>query len=136
MGGLVLDASVSIAAIVPGGHTADAIGIMRRVARDGAVVPGLWPLEVGHVLLMLERRRLLDRAERKQILDEFAQLPIRVDPETAGHAFGAISTLAEQYGLTVYDASYLELAHRRSVPLASFDVALRRAAEAVGVALG
>lgn len=134
--GLVLDASVAIAAFVPEGHTAEAIGIMQRVAREGAVVPGLWPLEVGHVLLMLERRNVIDRSKRQQIIAEFAELPIRVDPETAGHAFGATSTLAEQHGLTLYDASYLELAMRRVMPLATFDAALRRAAGATGIILG
>ena len=38
-------------------------------------------------------------------------------------------------GLSSYDASYLQLAHRLGASLASFDARLNRAAEAVGVAL-
>jgi predicted nucleic acid-binding protein len=37
--------------------------------------------------------------------------------------------------LTLYDASYLELAQRRSLPLASLDMALCGAAKALGVEL-
>jgi predicted nucleic acid-binding protein len=43
--------------------------------------------------------------------------------------------LADLYGLTVYDAAYLELAQRRRLPLATLDAALARAARAAGVEL-
>jgi predicted nucleic acid-binding protein len=42
---------------------------------------------------------------------------------------------ADRYRLTLYDAAYLELSIRLSIPLATFDAALRRAAAADGVAL-
>jgi predicted nucleic acid-binding protein len=41
--------------------------------------------------------------------------------------------IADQYGLTVYDAAYLELALRRRIPLATLDDALRRTATSAGV---
>ncbi len=37
--------------------------------------------------------------------------------------------LAERYDLTLYDASYLELALPRSLPLMTFDKSLKQAAE-------
>ena len=43
--------------------------------------------------------------------------------------------LARARSLTVYDAAYLELARRRSMPLATVDRALEKAAIAEGVAL-
>ena len=36
--------------------------------------------------------------------------------------------------MTAYDASYLDLAHRRGIPLASLDGDLKKAARAIGVA--
>jgi len=41
--------------------------------------------------------------------------------------------LVERFGLTVYDAAYLELAQRRGAPLATVDEALRGAGRALGV---
>ena len=43
--------------------------------------------------------------------------------------------MAGQYGLTVYDAAYLELAIREGLPLATLDHDLRKAARASGVPL-
>ena len=62
-------------------------------------------------------------------------LPIAVDEETKAHAFGDTLSLAREHGLSVYDATYLELAMRRGLPLATLDEKLKTAAEAVGVPL-
>ena len=113
---MVIDASVSIAAFVREGHSARAQSIFETVARDGAVVPGLWPLEVAQVLLVLERRNVIDSARRIEIVGEFAALPIKVDSETAQRAWSGISGVAERHRLTVYNATYLELAVRLSLP--------------------
>jgi predicted nucleic acid-binding protein len=43
--------------------------------------------------------------------------------------------LADRFGLTPYDAAYLGLAQRRTLPLATLDELLRTAAPALGVAL-
>ena len=43
--------------------------------------------------------------------------------------------MAVKHALTLYDAAYLELALRLRLPLATFDKALCRAAEAEGVRL-
>jgi predicted nucleic acid-binding protein len=46
-----------------------------------------------------------------------------------------VLTLARRYGLTVYDASYLELAERHAVPLATLDAALAQAAQRENIPL-
>jgi predicted nucleic acid-binding protein len=56
-----------------------------------------------------------------------------VDEEGTRHAFGKTSELAEKYGLTIYEAIYLELAWRRSLALATRDEALKTAAKKCGV---
>ena len=43
--------------------------------------------------------------------------------------------MAERFGLTLYDAAYLELAHRLTLPLATLDQELRAAGSALGVTL-
>ena len=62
-------------------------------------------------------------------------LPIAVDSETDRHAWDTTLTLAERCQLSLYDAAYLELAHRLRLPLASLDQALRAAGRALRIAL-
>lgn len=60
---------------------------------------------------------------------------MRVDQETAGLAISRLSELASAHQLSVYDAAYLELAHRRRLVLGCKDGPLRKAARRVGVGL-
>ncbi|TXM92747.1 type II toxin-antitoxin system VapC family toxin [Methylobacterium sp. WL116] len=127
----ILDASMALAWVLP--IESDASDILEQVAAKGAIVPGLWALEVRHVLLTAERKRRIVTAERTQALELLAALPISIDTETARHAWSATMTLASKHGLSLYDASYLELAIRCSRPLASRDAKLLRAASACSV---
>jgi predicted nucleic acid-binding protein len=62
-------------------------------------------------------------------------MPITVDPDISSYAWSATLRLAERFSLTVNDAAYLELAQRRSLPLATLDRELRAAAPTVNVEL-
>ena len=131
----VLDSSVALAWVLPGEGTDATEALLDEIAADGAAAPGLWPLETANVLLQAEKARRITQDERRRSLTTLAALPIHIDPDTAAQAFGRTLSLAETQGLTLYDASYLELALRLALPLASLDKPLRRAAEANGVAL-
>ena len=132
MTSLVMDTTVAMAAVLPERHSEAARQVLLRVADTGAIVPPIWHLEIGNILLAAERRGLLDAARRDEILKHLGGLPISVDEAMAGRAWGAILALARDYGLALHDAAYLELALRRGVMLASFDAALRRAAVVAG----
>ena len=132
---LVLDSSVTLAAIYPGELTQAVLDVFARVRANGAWVPGLWRLEVANVLEMGVRRCRTDAAFRDATLTDLASLPVRVDAETERQAWGATLRLAVTHKLTVYDAAYLELALRRGLPLATIDDALRTAAQAEDVKL-
>ena len=112
-----------------------ALVLLEAVVEAGAVAPSLWPLEVLNALIMAERRKRVDAAQRQRLSGFLRDLPIALDDETAAQAWSATIQLAERHRLTVYDAAYLELAQRRDLPLASLDQELRAAAEAAGVAL-
>ena len=66
-------------------------------------------------------------------LEKLTALQFTVDDEGTRQAFGKTSELAEKHGLTIYGATYLELALRRSLPLATRDEALKTAAKQCGV---
>ena len=58
---------------------------------------------------------------------------IEVDPNTFAHVLSDTLQLARRYRLSSYDASYLELALRMALPLATLDADLHRAASKAGV---
>jgi predicted nucleic acid-binding protein len=132
---LVLDCSATLAWVYDDETTQAVRGVFETVAGRGALVPALWRLEVANVLEMGVRRKRHDAAFRDATLSDLALLPIRVDPDTDRHAWGATARLAARYSLTVYDAAYLELARRTDIPLATLDKELRAAALAEGVSL-
>ncbi len=127
---LVLDSSATLAWIYSDETTAAIRQVFDQVVGQGAWVPALWRLEVANVLEMGVRRGRHDSVFRDAMLEDLALLPIRLDPDTDQHAWGATRRLASRHRLTIYDAAYLELALRRSLPLATLDKDLRSAAEA------
>jgi prevent-host-death family protein len=131
----VVDSSVSLAWCFEDEQTAAVMELLDRVAETGAIVPQLWPLEALNGLLMAERRGRLDAARRRRLGGLLQSLPIVLDAETAGQAWSAVARLAEEFRLTTYDAAYLELAQRRTLPLATLDLPLRTAGKALGLTL-
>ncbi len=130
----IVDASVGFAWVYQGQATPETDHLLNEIAAGATVVvPGLWFLEMSNVLLMAQRRHRLTSAQRKAAMEKLSALQLTVDEEGSRNAFGKTSELAEKYGLTIYDATYLELALRRSLPLASRDEALRNAAKQCGL---
>ena len=120
--------------VYQGQATPETDQLLNEVAAGTTViVPALWYLEISNVLLIAQRRHRLTAVQRKAALEKLTALQFTVDEEGVRHAFGKTSELAEKYGLTIYDAIYLELALRRSLPLATRDEALKTAAKRCGV---
>jgi predicted nucleic acid-binding protein len=132
---LVLDSSATLAWVYSDETTQPIRHVFDLVTGSGAWVPAVWRLEVAHILEMGVRRHRTDAAFRDATLVDLALLPIHLDAETDRQAWGATLRLAERHRLTLYDASYLELAGRRGLPLATLDAELRTAAIAENVAL-
>jgi predicted nucleic acid-binding protein len=132
---VVLDSSATLAWVHGDERTQAIEAVFDHVAEHGAVVPGLWHLEIANGLTVALRRKRISFAERADALADLAQLDISVDVETGQHAWTATIQFADLYGLSVYDAAYLELARRRRLPLVTLDKALVRAASGAGVDL-
>jgi predicted nucleic acid-binding protein len=109
--------------------------LFERVRYDGAIVPALWHLELGNVLLQAEKRGRISAGDVALRLELIGELPISVDRETTSRAWREILTLARAERLTTYDATYLELALRRGLPLLTKDRDLASAARRLGVAV-
>ena len=116
-----------------GGHHTQ--GPCSEMVPPAAVAPQLWPVEALNGLLTAERRGRIDGGMRQRLAGFLHDLPISIDDETASRTWTTTARLAETHRLTAHDATYLELALRLGLPLATSDAALIVAAQAVGVAL-
>jgi predicted nucleic acid-binding protein len=97
-----------------------------------AVVPSIWPLEVVNVLTVAERQKRLSESHSIRFLTLLSQLPIVVEYESP-EMMKELLALARTYHLSSYDASYLYLAMRKGVPLATLDNKLIKAAGRIEV---
>lgn len=130
----IADASVAIGWVHPGQATRDTAALLDAI-EAGVEVPAIWPLDVANALTVLVRRRKLTEGDREIALGWLRNLPLRIDHEMASLAFSKLSELASAYGLSVHDAAYLDLADRRTLPLACVDGPLRKAAKQRGIPL-
>ncbi len=131
----MLDASLALSWYFEDERTAAADALLDQVVNGGAMVPALWRLEVANAFETAVRRRRIERSFRDKALAELALMPITVDPETDNYALTSSLQLAARCQITLYDAPYLELAPRRTLPLATLDKALGASARALGISL-
>jgi len=129
--GLAVDASVTAAWFLPDEATSYTEAALQATAARDVWVPALWLLEMGNLLLSAQRRKRIDDAKRRELVQAAAALRLRVDREPVSMI--EIDSLAARHALTSYDAAYLELALRRKLEIATVDAALLKAAVAAGV---
>ena len=132
MAGLVVDASVAAAWFLPDEATPFTDAALHATATDSVWVPALWLLEMGNLFLSAQRRKRINEIKRRELIAAASALRLRIDREAVTMA--DLDTLAARHGLTTYDSAYLELALRRSLPLATLDKALLAAMATAGVA--
>lgn len=133
---VVIDSSIGIGWVHPSQSTELTRSVLTATREGAAIhVPAIWHLEMANALIVAVHRKLMTDAHRQAALVLLGQLRLIVDTETSSLAFSTISDLAARYSLSAYDAAYLELARRRSVPLASRDEALKAAAKTANVRL-
>ena len=133
----VLDNSVAMRWLFADGSEADlayATHVLQLLAQEegAAVVPALWPLEVGNVIVRAEAKGLILEARSTEFLGLLDDMAIAVDGHTATHALHDTMQLARRFRLSTYDASYLELTLREGLPLATLDANLRNALATTG----
>jgi len=133
---LVLDASMTLAwqfkRVDPGELILAEKGL-EALSTVQAVVPALWFAEVANGVLHGERQGVISHKQSASFLKDLSEVEIVADEASPRGHQATVLDLARNYGLTVYDATYLELAMRRAATLATFDHKLAEAARAAGV---
>lgn len=129
----VLDASVAIGWSLPDEHEPYSAKILELVETGKPIVPAIWPEEIANALLCAERRQRISAAGVQEAIRFIAGLRITVSPVVGVGELESRLALAKQFGLTVYDAAYLELAMNEHLPLATVDRRLLKAAREANV---
>jgi predicted nucleic acid-binding protein len=130
---LVVDASVALAWCFGDEESAVADETLERLRGDQAFAPANWPLEIANALRFAERRGRIDERDIPQATRLLVGLPITVEGTDIQRTLVDVLTLARALELSTYDAAYVDLALRRSLPLATADRYLGHAAVAAGV---
>ncbi len=134
----VLDASVTMSWLLADGKPssrsyAQVVLEAMKQPETQAEVPVTWGLEVANVIGRAEAKGFVLEAQSKAFLEMLSGVQIVVDQATFSRALGETLNLARRYRLSSYDASYLELAMRAGISIATLDDELAKAALRAGV---
>jgi predicted nucleic acid-binding protein len=131
----VLDNSVTMRWFFEAGSHPYADAILKDLIASAseAIVPILWRYEVSAVLARAQLKGTIPAQEVADFIEDLQALPIHLDHDSDLRIFSDVHRLATTYRLTSYDAAYLELAQRRSLPLATLDADLIVACNRAGV---
>jgi predicted nucleic acid-binding protein len=132
---LVIDSSATLSWIYADEMNPTSRKVLDTVLSSGAWVPSIWSLEIANSLQTALRKARIDSSFRDAALADLRLMDIKIDNETHSYAWSQTLALSDKFDLTLYDACYLELAQRKSIPLASFDKELRQAAKLLGLAV-
>ena len=116
-------------------ETTQALEQMLEWAMDGSVlhVPSLWVWEILNTVAVVIKRRRITADRGKEFVAQLSTLNIKIDQTSPIADFPRLHSLANLHQLTAYDVAYLDLAKRLSLPLATRDQDLKRAAVGEGV---
>ncbi|MDY6962137.1 MAG: type II toxin-antitoxin system VapC family toxin [Pseudomonadota bacterium] len=127
----VLDASMVAAWILPEEFSEAAESVIATIS-DPCPVPSLFWFEIRNILAMSERRGRIASGGALVNMERVRRLPLD-DAGIGGDS--SVLLLAATHTLSAYDASYLNLASNRSLPLATLDRRLAAAARKEGVSV-
>ena len=135
MTGIVVDASVALAWCFPDEASEYADGVLVALEGRTAIVPAIWALEIANGLLVGERRKRVRQPDVRRFVELLRGLRVTEHSQTVPDTVGNVLPLARDYGLSAYDAAYLDVAVRQEAPLATLDNALREAGRSVGITI-
>ena len=131
MSSVVIDASIAGALLLDEELTTTVLATQEIIRLGVGIVPVLFQYEVANLIKTCSVK-WTDKQTRV-VFDMLESWPIQVDHSTP--KMHKLCQIALECSLSVYDAVYLELAHRQDLPLATLDRALAKAAKNYGVKL-
>jgi len=133
MPGLVVDASVALAWALHDESSAYGEAVLAVVEQDGLQVPEFWARGIANGLAVAYLRKRITSGDEKAFLAALSHLSIEVEESSPLTVIRDGTAAAVRYGLTAYDAAYVDLALRERLVLATLDGQMRKAAEQAGI---
>ncbi len=130
---IVVDCSIALSWYLPDESNSAANEVLDLVSFNGAFIPFIFKAEFSNSLLMAIRRNRINESYREKVLAAFDILNFVQDDAGSKKCWPEGVSLCDRHSLTAYDATYLELAVRQKVPLATLDKKLAAAALLEGV---
>jgi predicted nucleic acid-binding protein len=130
---VVVDASIALAWCFPDETSDYADGVLVALEGKTILVPAVWSLEIANAVLVGERRKRLNQPDVRQFTTLLESLSLVQDSQPVANLVNQVLPIARSYGLTAYDAAYLELSIRYSAALATLDGKLQEAAGLAGI---
>ncbi len=128
---VVVDASVAAAWCFRDEEgSGEAEQAIARLSLETGIVPGLFWHEMRNVLVVAERRDRMEASAIDRHLRRLRLLPLVTDDDQSDTD---TVELARRYGLSGYDAAYLETAKRRGADLVTLDRKLATASAKEGL---
>ena len=131
--GFVLDCSVALGAFFEDEQDPYSLAVWQTLAQVQAEVPALWHLEMGHILARALRTGRITETALQESWAQLQEVGLHTVDARGDALFWA--QRSADWGLTAYDACYLDTALQHRLPLATKDKALADAARRVGVPL-
>lgn len=130
---IVVDASIALAWCFPDEKSEYADAVLVALEGQQILVPSVWPLEITNAIVVGRRRNRIDSLQTQRFVELLEGLKIRESVLPLTWCTSNVLPLAQEYGLSAYDASYLAVAIRHNTPLATLDTILSKAARKIGI---
>ena len=129
----MVDASVALAWCFPDEASEYADAVLVALEGHSVLVPAVCALEVTNAVVVAERRKRISQPEIRRFVELLGGLTIHEESRPVDANVSNLLPLAREYGLSAYDASYLDVALRHGAPLATLDSGLEKAGRSAGV---
>jgi predicted nucleic acid-binding protein len=129
--GFIMDSSVALGAFFEDEQDAYSLSVWQSMDSTRPFVPMLWHLEMGNILSRALRARRITQAALNECWARIEVVGLELLPSPADARHWAAR--AVEWGLTAYDACYVDLARQQRLPLATKDKPLAAAARRAGV---
>jgi predicted nucleic acid-binding protein len=132
---IVVDASLFVAWLLNEPSHGPNDELWDILVADTLFVPSRWPDEVASALLKAVKNKRIEVSELEAIGEQIVSFDYGFAEPTPIPEISRLARDASDFGLTVYDMTYLMVARDHNLPLATVDRAMRRAAAQLNIAL-
>lgn len=129
----ILDCSVCMAWCFEGENSQYSDVVLECLKTQTALVPQLWHLEIINVLLVAERKKRITSSTAEEFLTILQSMNIQTDSTVISLADHKSISLARDHQLSTYDMTYLALAQREQLPIATNDNKLKQVVKSLNL---